>query len=255
MNLNTQSAFTTKKQLKMPVKVSGISASRSGFLPFFKLQHTRKNSQSPGLSFSIFCQINLTKLHLWVENIDNSSPLQKMEKGKGAALGAMMLGALSIDPALAEDRKNPDVHLAAATTTEQVTDCVAFVKGQRDLAKENGIVMTRKDQKLMLLDCQGDQLDARIAEQNRVIAAFDEELRKIGLSVDGKGQIRDEHNRAIAQIISINGQWVIQRKLETEMASSETGIAASEARIDASRERQEQMLQEAKRILQRLATS
>ncbi len=248
MIINLQNVFTSKKQPKFPVKVFGFFASRSGFQTFPKLQQPCKNSQSPELSFPKKCQESLTKMHHWVQNIDNTSPPLKMEKGKGAALGALMLGALSVDPALAEDRKGADVHLAAATTTEQVTDCVAFVKGQRDLAKENDIPMSRKDQKTLLHQCNNGQLEVRIAEQNRIIVALDEEIRKLNLRIDKNAQILDEHNRAIAQIISINGQWVIQRKLETEIASSETETAAS-------RERQEQMLQEAKRILQRLATS
>ena len=164
---------------------------------------------------------------------------------KGAALGAA-LSVLAMDPALAEGTRPPFKLVNA--TNGQVTDCVAFVKGQRDLAKDNGIVMTRKDQKLMLLDCRGGQLDARIAEQNRIIAALDDELRKIKLRIDAKAQILDEHNRAIAQIISINGQWVIQRKLKTEIAD----VRADRSRTQADTNR---MLDEAERILKGLATS
>lgn len=158
---------------------------------------------------------------------------------KGAAVGAT-LSVLAMDPALAEDRPNPDVRLVANTTAEQVTDCVAFVKDQRKTAKQNGIAMSRKDQKLLLLECQGGQLQARIAEQKQILAELDEEIRHLDLRIDENARILDENGRAIAQIVAINGQWVIQRQLQSDIA--------------ASKDRQEQMLREAERILQRLAT-
>lgn len=184
---------------------------------------------------------SLTEIRKRIENRDTYLILSNMGKlDKGAAFGAA-LSVLAMDPALAEDRPNPNIQLAANTLSEQVTDCVAFVQDQRDLARENGIVLSRRDQKSLLIDCQGGQLQARLEAQKRILAALDAEIRQLDLRIDENARILDENGRAIAQIIAINGQWVIQRQLQSDIAASKT--------------RQQQMLDEAERILQRLATS
>lgn len=91
-------------------------------------------------------------------------------------------------------------------------------------------------------------MDARIAQQQKIIAALNSEIKSLRLSIDENGQIRDEAGRAIGQIVSINNQLVIQRKLEDRIDQADAETAAS-------RERQAAMLAEAERILQRLATS
>ncbi len=163
--------------------------------------------------------------------------------GKLAGVVSVM-GALAAPVEAQEDRAQ--VVLAAMDETNgQVTDCVGFVREQRDLARENNIVMSRADQRSLLHQCNNHQLEARIAEQELILASFDERIRQYDLRLNEQGQIIDENNQVIAHIIAINGQWVIQRQLETS-------IAANEAEAAASRVRQEQMLQEAERILQDL---
>ncbi len=133
-------------------------------------------------------------------------------------------------------------------TNGQVTDCVAFVQEQRDLAAENGVAMSRGDQRSLLLQCNNGQLRERIAEQERIIAALNERIAHLRLRIDANNRIIDENDQVIAFIVAINGQWVIQRQLEDS-------ITASEAEIAASRARQEQMLREFESILQSLVTS
>lgn len=106
-------------------------------------------SSLTGLSI-FYGQFGLTKSAKKIENKDTYYPSKMSRSEKLApvlALGAM----LSADPALAEDRGG--TMQLASMTQAQVTDCVAFVKDQRALAAEHGIKMSRKDQKLMLLDC------------------------------------------------------------------------------------------------------
>ena len=63
-----------------------------------------------------------------------------------ALVGALMLtGTLIGAPALA-DTQRPSVQLPGMTNG-QITDCVAFVRDQRSLAEENGVAMSRRDQK------------------------------------------------------------------------------------------------------------
>jgi hypothetical protein len=242
-------SFGTKPARKTLVKKRGFLAYLSRFQGTVLLQHTCKNAQSSELSFSIFCQINLTKLRHWVENIDNSSPLQKMGKlDKSALAGALMLGAaVTGEPALAEDKSNPDLHLASATVSEQV-NCVAFVKEQRDLAKETGISMSRRDQKKLLHQCNNGQLEVRIAEQEKIIAALRKRLAELDIILDEQARILDVQGRELARIVAINGQLIIQRKqLDNQIAE----IQHDRAKIQANTQ---QMLDEAERILNQLVS-
>lgn len=159
---------------------------------------------------NLFCQENLTETDIFLENRDTYKLLSKMGIDKGKALGAMMLGALAVEPALAEDQR-PSVQLAGYTNG-QVTDCVAFVKDQRTLAAENGVVMSRGDQKGLLIDCQNGELEARIAEQERILASLDEEIRQLGLQLDDQARILDEQGREIARVVSINNQLILRRQ-------------------------------------------
>lgn len=222
---------------------------------------------------NFFCQQNLTKAPFSLENRDTYKFSLFMENKKGAALGAMMLGALTAEPALAED-KSGKIQLAQVTGSisrqaETATDCVAFVKEQRDAAKDVGMSLSRKEQKLLLLDCRGGKLESRIAEQEKVIAALNANIAAINLEIDENNQIIDADGRAIGQIIAIKDQWVIQSNLneqiETDQARTETAQAetqsiqnerkAIQAEIRASQERQRQALEEADRILRSLLTS
>lgn len=157
-----------------------------------------------------FCQENLTETDISLENRDTYKFLSKMGIDKGKALGAMMLGALAVEPALAEDQR-PSVQLAGYTNG-QVIDCVAFVKDQRTLAAENGVLMSRGDQKGLLIDCQNGELEARIAEQERILASLDEEIRQLGLQLDDQARILDEQGREIARVVSINNQLILRRQ-------------------------------------------
>lgn len=143
----------------------------------------------------------------------------------------------------------------AAMTNGQVTDCVAFVQEQRDLAAENGIAMGRRDQITMLNQCESGLLQERIAEQERIIATLNERIAHLRMRIDANNRIIDENDQVIAFIVAINGQWVIQRQLEDSIARADADSVAAQAEIEASRARQEEMLREAERILQSLATS
>jgi hypothetical protein len=193
-----------------------------------------------------FCQESLTENSIWVENRVNSFSSKNMgQLGKLAGV-ATLAAALSGEPALAED--NTAVLHQAAMTNGQVTDCVAFVRDQRDLARDNGIAMSRRDQVGLLDQCESGLLQERIAEQQVILAALNERIQVLNLRIDEQSRILDENNQVIGFVISINGQWVIQRQLEDN-------IAASEAEIAASRARQEEMLREFEEIMQSLLTS
>lgn len=183
---------------------------------------------------NLFCQENLTRRAISLENRDTYKILFKMGKLDKSAMAALgMMGALATAPALAEDQR-PSIQLAGMTSG-QVTDCVGFVKEQQALAADNGVKMSRRDQVGLLDECRSGQLEARIAEQEQILAALDEEIRQIQLRLDEKAQILDEQGRVLAKIITINGQLIIRAQ-------------AADQRIAAK-------LQEADKILQRLATS
>jgi uncharacterized coiled-coil protein SlyX len=148
--------------------------------------------------------------------------------------GAFILTSTLIGaPALA-DTQRVSVQLAGMTNG-QITDCVAFVREQRRLAAENGVTMSRRDQKTLLHDCNNGQLEARIAEQERILAALDAEIRQFDLELDEQAQILDHQGRVLAKIIAVNGQLIMRAQ------DADQRIAAK--------------LQEAERILQRLAAS
>ncbi|SNZ20073.1 hypothetical protein SAMN06265368_3172 [Cohaesibacter gelatinilyticus] len=159
---------------------------------------------------------------------------------------AISLYAL-IFPIEAGAEDNAGSYLIEGTYNLQATNCVAFVKDQRSLAAENGMVLSRAEQKNLLHQCRNSELEAIIAEQEHVLAALDEEIKAIQLEIDENGQIIDENGRAIAKIVAINGQLIIRKQLEAEIAETEARIAALEADTEAK-------LAEAERILQRLAT-
>ena len=245
-------SIITKPTPEIVVKTSAFPAYLSAFPIISFLQCYCKNTRLPELLFPKKCQENLTKFPHWVENIDNSSPLKKMGKigklGRGLAL-AGALTAASEAPALAQDKPNPDLHLASATTSEQVTNCVAFVKEQRNLAKETGISMSRRDQKKLLLQCENGKLDERIAEQEKILAALRKRLAELDIILDEQNQILDEQGQALLKIVYFNNQWIIQRKQLDNKSRDLDG------KITASRARQKQIIGEFKRIMKELATS
>lgn len=187
------------------------------------------------------CQESLTKSKTWVENTNNILSFLKMAKlDKSALAGALMLGgAMAGEPALADDQR-PSMQLANSTIAQ--VDCVAFAREQRDLARENGVEMSRRDQKLLLLDCRNGNIHARIAEQQRIIAELDASIAHLNLRIDEQARILDANGQAIAQIVAINNELVIRAQ------KSEDWIASLDADTEAK-------LAEAERILQRLATS
>ena len=89
-------------------------------------------------------------------------------------------------------------------------DCVGFVKEQRNLQKEVGVIMSRTEQKSLLHECNNGQLEARIEEQRVILAALDEALQPLRLRVE-KQRIVDEQGNELARILAINGRLVIQR--------------------------------------------
>lgn len=156
---------------------------------------------------------------------------------------------LSGAPAEAQETNAPVVLASSEGVSTQVTDCVGFVKEQRALAAETGIAMSRSEQKGLLLDCRNGDLEVRIAEQKRILAALDAEIQQIGLRIDENARIIDEQGRELAQIVAINGRLVI-RIQETDARIAETDAEIRELQADTAAK-----LEEAERILQRLATS
>ncbi|MBV1864922.1 MAG: hypothetical protein KUG74_10855 [Rhodobacteraceae bacterium] len=152
-----------------------------------------------------------------------------------------VMGALAA-PLEAQENTSGVVLAAAEGTNTQVTDCVGFVREQRDLAQDTGIAMSRADQRSLLHECRNGELEARIAEQELILAALDEQIRQYDLRLDEQARIIDANNREIARIITINGQLIIRR----------TEVQADTAAVNANTE---EMLREAERILQSLATS
>lgn len=186
-----------------------------------------------------FCQPNLTEKDVSVENRVNSISSKKMGQFGKLAGVATLAAALSGEPVLAED--NAAVLHQAAMTNEQVTDCVGFVREQRDLARATGITMSRRDQTQLLDQCESGLLQDRIAEQERIIAVLNERIAHLRLRIDANNQLIDENNQVIAFLVAINGQWVIQRQLEAEIVEIDENI--------------DQMLREAEQIIQSLPTS
>ncbi|SNZ20074.1 hypothetical protein [Cohaesibacter gelatinilyticus] len=131
----------------------------------------------------------------------------------------------------AED--NAGSYRIEGTYNRQVTDCVAFVKDQRTLATENGVVMSRRDQKSMLHQCRSGQLEARIAEQERILDALDDEIRLLDLRLDEQAQILDEQGRVLAKIIAINGQLIVRiQASKARIAALDADNAAKLAEVD-----------------------
>lgn len=261
----------------------------------------RKKSDSPlghptaqnTLLSNFFCQESLTKSGTWLENKDNSLSLLKMGNldnlGRVAAFTAALAtadlakaeGSNGIDHTptgsieQVEETSSPSIQLATSTVAQ--VDCVAFAKEQRSLARENGVEMSRRDLKGLLLDCQNGQLDARIAEQERIIAELDSAIAQLNLRIDEQARILDENGQVIAQIVAINNQLIIRRQnIETEIATLNADtdrLNADTARLKANTAQREAniarlnaetvrlnadteaKLAEAERILQRLATS
>lgn len=145
-----------------------------------------------------------------------------------------LASAVAAAPVLAEEQNSPTVQLAAITN-RQVTDCVGFVREQRDLARENNIEMSRADQRSLLHQCNRGELQERIAEQERIIAALNEQIEALHLRIDENGRLIDEQGRELARLISINGQLILRRQ---------------EVQADTAA-----MLDQAERILQSLAMS
>lgn len=184
----------------------------------------------------VFCQESLTKSVVWVENReDNSSPNFMGKFGKLA--GAMAFaGSLAATEAVASDKtetstETPIPVTATVDETEaQVTDCVAYVKEERAAQKAKGIAMSRKDQKLLLLDCRGGILEARIEEQEAILADLgarmaEELTEKYGITLDADANVVDEYGKVLARIVAINGQLVLQRQLDEKIAEQEQTIS------------------------------
>lgn len=145
-----------------------------------------------------------------------------------------LASAVAAAPVLAEEQNSPTVQLAAITNG-QVTDCVGFVREQRDLARENNIEMSRADQRSLLHQCNRGELQERIVEQERIIAALNDQIEALHLRIDENGRLIDEQGRELARLISINGQLILRRQ---------------EVQADTAA-----MLDQAERILQSLAMS
>ncbi len=191
-----------------------------------------KNSQSPVMLFSVFCQESLTKFCHWVENIDNTLSLFKMaenslgnglseeaveETNSGKKLAnpkvamALAAGLTAMAPAgaaLAEDN-SAKVFQVASTTSQQV-DCKIMARNYDGTGKEKMRVYS---------DCRNGVLDAQIAEQEKVIAeqvrilvALNEILSEQQMRIDEQGRILNDLGEELARIVSINGKLIVRRQ-------------------------------------------
>lgn len=98
------------------------------------------------------------------------------------------------------------------------TDCVSYVKKQRDYASKYAQPLTRKEQKGLLLNCQNRQLAALIAEQKETLSKLDAEIQKFQLRIDEKSQILDKQGRVLGKIVSINGKLTLRiEQLDAEI--------------------------------------
>lgn len=167
----------------------------------------------------------------------------------GQLAGALALTGALAAPVQAQENTSGVVLAAAEGTNTQVTDCVGFVREQRILAQENDTPMSRRSAMTLLAECENEQMAERIAEQELILAALDEQIGQYDLRLDEQNRIIDVNNQEIARIVAINGQLIIQRRqVQTETAA----LNADTARLDADTEAK---LREAERILQSLATS
>lgn len=164
------------------------------------------------LKSNYFCQENLTKPLFLVENIDTYSIFSIMGKLGNLGNGMKVLAAATMLGGAAEAQETPTpVVPAAEAVSAQVTDCVAFVKEQRELASDVGIAMSRSEQKSLLHECNNGQLETRIAEQRAILAALDEQIQQLDLRLDEQARIIDAQGQELARIVAINGRLVIQR--------------------------------------------
>jgi len=189
---------------------------------------------------NFFCQENLTKSLNLLDNTHDTLLSSFMGKFRRLAGAVGIVGALgAAEAAAGEKPTTAETPVPVAATVDntgaQITDCVAYVRAERDAQKAKGIAMSRKDQKLLLLDCRGGILDKRLAEQKAILAALNTEIAEIDLRLDEQARVIDEQGRVLAQILTINGQLVLQYEQQ-------------EKRI-------EEQLIEAQKIIDQLASS
>ena len=71
---------------------------------------------------------------------------------------------------------------------------------------------SRADKKERLKECRLGKLDARIAEQKRILAALNEILAEQQMQIDEQGRILNELDQEIARVVAINGKLLIRRQ-------------------------------------------
>ena len=217
---------TNRKPAPNPtVKATCFFPSASGYSHFYNIPVTCKNTQSPVMSFSIFCQTILAKSTHWVENIDNTlSPFKMAEKSLGNDLQeetvektdsdkkfanpkvamALAAGLSAMAPAgvaLAEDNSAKVLQIGA--TTSQQVDCKILAKNHDG---------TRSEKRQIYSECRDGVLDARIVEQQRILAALNQILANQQMRIDELGRIRDKNGKELARIETINGKLIIRRQ-------------------------------------------
>ena len=193
---------------------------------------------------NLFCQEYLTKSLKLLDNIAENLFSSIMGKFGRLAGAVGIVGALgAAEAAAGEKPTNAEIPIPVTATVDdtgaQVTDCVAYVRAELDAQKAKGIAMSRKDQKLLLLDCRGGNLDTRIAEQEAILADIRARMaerltEKYGITLDEDANVVDEFGKVLARVVAINGKLVLQRQLEEE---------------------NEALLDEAKEIIDQLASS
>lgn len=164
----------------------------------------------------VFCQENLTEFARRVENRADITPyIMKLgENGsRMAALAAVVAAGMSGAP----ERAEAGEQIVVATAGQTV------MSAEECLAERRAGNMDRKqfrECKRSAADARINELDAEIAEQQRVLADLREQLAAYGLQLNSRAQILDEGGRVLAQIVAINGKLVLREEAEARTVAA-----------------------------------
>lgn len=209
------------------------------------------------------CQLNLTNSEKFLILRGDLLTSPRMNK-LGSAVSALTLAA-SLEAGAQSAETNNSLVMQQATFTLEQVDCVAHVKNERDIRAEAGEPMSRREQKVMLLECRNANTDALIAQQETLIAqqraqiaALEATITQNRMRLDANGQILDEYDRVIAELVLVGDQLALQRRTNEDIASQNSQIKGRIAELDAETELlradTQRMLDEAERILSGLAS-
>jgi len=145
-----------------------------------------------------------------------------MEKGKGAALGAAMLSALSADPVLAEGAKvdpMPTASVEQSQSWDLSQKCGLQVKAIIDDQNLRAEPNFRKRAAGLVGDCRRAQLlgvqaqqEATLADQEEVLAGLNGLLVEQNMRIDELRVIRAANGEELAKIEQVNGKLRVRRQ-------------------------------------------